>query len=284
VRPGTYSEPVCIPVTAPPILLYGTNPDPSQTIIVFDNIAGLSVPVAGPNPCVVPGATASGLGTDGSVTLAVYAADFQAMNLTVSNDADESTVSPSQAVALQSRGDKVVFENVRFLGNQDTVLVKTSSTGAIARAYFKNCYVEGDMDFICSRGTAVFDGGEVRFMTSRRTTGNVVAPSTDARNPYGLLLTNVDLTAPDAQPGTVTLGRAWDESRVNLATYATNVATGTYPNGQALVRDSTLGAQIVLAAPWTSAATTSRPYSSVAGTYPGNRMYEYQNSGPGAAP
>jgi len=43
------------------------------------------------------------------------------------------------------------------------------------------------------------------------------------------------------------------------------VATGIYPNGQAVVRDSTLGAHIRAADPWAEAATTKRPFSSVAG-------------------
>ena len=50
----------------------------------------------------------------------------------------------------------------------------------------------------------------------------------------------------DAPPaaGSTHLGRAWDESQVDVATYTTNVATGTYPNGQALVRASVLGPHI----------------------------------------
>jgi pectinesterase len=81
----------------------------------------------------------------------------------------------------------------------------------------------------------------------------------------------------------VHLGRAWDESGKDLATYAMQAATGMYPNGQALIRESTLGAHIRTTDPWAEAATTKRPFSSVAGTYPANRLYEHGNTGPGAA-
>ena len=53
---------------------------------------------------------------------------------------------------------------------------------------------------------------------------------------------------------------------------------GVSPNGQALVRDSVLGAQIRVANPWSPAATTARPVSAE-----GNRLWELHNSGPGAA-
>jgi pectinesterase len=285
VLPGIYREPLCIPANAPPLTLYGAQADATLTTVVFNNIAGMSLPVTTPNPCVTPSSTATTLGTDGSATVAVYANDFQAMNLTFSNDADESTVSSgTQAVALHSRGDKAIYQNLRCLGHQDTILVKTSATTAIARAYFKDCYAEGDMDFICGRGTAVFEGGEVRFVTTRRSTGNILAPSTQAQNPYGFLLIRTNLTGPSATAGSVTLGRAWDESQVDVATYRTNVAAGgAYPNGQALIRESVLSEAVQSAAPWTSAATTSRPFSSVATDgLPANRLYEYDNSGPGS--
>ena len=87
--------------------------------------------------------------------------------------------------------------------------------------------------------------------------------------------------ASGATGGGMTLGRAWDESQVDVATYTTNVATGIYPNGQAVVRDSTLGAHVNGSAPWAAAATTSRPFSSSpTATLPANRLYEFNDTGP----
>ena len=49
------------------------------------------------------------------------------------------------------------FENVRFIGNIGTLYVKSSVETIKARSYFRDCYIEGDQDFIVGRGTAVFD-------------------------------------------------------------------------------------------------------------------------------
>ena len=54
------------------------------------------------------------------------------------------------------------FENVRFIGNIGTLYVKSSSELIKARSYFRDCYIEGDQDFIVGRGTAVFDHCEIK--------------------------------------------------------------------------------------------------------------------------
>lgn len=279
VLSGTYREVVCVPDTAPPITLYSTNTNPADTVIVYDHLSGHTVDSV-VNPCAPP--SGETYGTSGSSTFAVFAAQFQAKNLTISNDGDESTVSSgTQGVALLTKADKLVFENVTLLGNQDTLLVGTTNVATIQRAYFKGCTIEGDVDFICGRGTAVFDGGEIRQATDRRTNGNIVAPSTDSRNPYGFLITGASFTAEaGVQAGGVTLGRAWDESQVDTATYAANVASGVYPNGETLIRNSTLGPHINATSPWAAAATTARPFSSTDGEFPRNRLYEFENTGP----
>jgi pectinesterase len=285
VSPGIYREVVCVPTVAPPITLFSTTADASQTVIVNNNYSGKPKAAGVPaNPCN-PNLSGTTYGTSGSATFAVFSKDFQAKNITISNDTDETGVTGAQAVALMTQADKLIFENVRFLGNQDTLYVKSPSTSAVSRAYFKGCYVEGDVDFIFGRATFVLDGCEIRYLAARQGGGSTpLSPSTDARNPYGLLVINSQFTADAATPvASVYLGRAWDESQVDVATYTMNVATGVYPNGQALVRDSVLGAHIRAADPWRAAATTSRPFSSTPTTLPANRLYEYNNSGPGSA-
>ena len=286
---GIYREMVCVPSSAPPITLYGTGPDPAATVIVNGNYSGKpKASGQSANPCN-PNLSGTTYGTSGSATFAAYAKEFQAKNLTFSNDTDESAVGAAsgvQAVALMTQGDKLVFDNVRMLGNQDTLYVKSPGVSMVSRAYFKNCYVEGDVDFVFGRGTFVLDGCEIKYLATRVATGsgNVVAPSTDARHPYGILVIHSRLTAEAAAAGTAYLGRSWDEGAGDLAGYAAAVTTGVYPNGQALIRDSVLDAQIRPVDPWRPAATTNRPYSSTAGTYPANRLYEYNNTGPGSVP
>lgn len=285
VAAGTYREVVCVSSSAPPITLYGTNPDASQTVIAFDNYSGKPKEPGTPaNPCN-PSLDSATFGTSGSATFAAYAREFHAKNLSFVNDTDEATAAGGvQGVALMTQGDRIVLENVRALGNQDTLYVKTPNVSTVARVYLKDCYVEGDTDFIFGRGTFVLDGCTIHSVTNRTANGVVLAPSTPWQNPYGILIINGTFTADAAAAAQSThLGRAWDESQGDVATYAANVLTGVYPNGQAVIRNSTLGPHIQSAAPWRPAATTSRPFASVAGMYPANRLYEFGNTGPGSA-
>jgi pectinesterase len=296
VSPGTYRETVCLPAGAPPVTLYGTGRDPTQTAIVFGNYNGESLDGgASVNPCTSASASATTVGTAGSATVAVFANDFQAKNITFSNDVSLSTLSTTtgtQAVALMTQADRVVLDSVRVLGHQDTLYIETPGAGTVVRAYVKNSYIQGDVDFIFGGATFVLDGCQIQFVSDRKSSGQALAPSTNSRNPYGGLVVGSNFTADgNTVAGTVGLGRAWDRSCVDVPTYVSNcVASGSYPNGQAVVRDSTLGAHIGVA-PWLAAATTKRPYCDTAwncvpdgGTCPANRLFEYKNTGPGSAP
>jgi pectinesterase len=281
---GTYREVVCVPSNAPPITLYGIDADAGRTVIAFDNYSGKAKAAGTPaNPCS-PNTNATSFGTSGSATFAVLAQDFVAKNLTIANDTDEDEANGNlQAPALLNQGDRALYDNVRVLGNQDTLLAKSPDVDTVARAYFKSCYIEGDTEFILGRGTIVLDGCTIQSLTDRLS-GAVFAPSTDSRNPFGFLVTHSTFTADSgADDSSIRLGRAWDENQNDLAAYADLVDTGAYPNGQLLVRDSVLGAHIDADEPWRSASTSNRPYDSVAGEYPANRLYEFGNTGPGSA-
>jgi pectinesterase len=135
----------------------------------------------------------------------------------------------------------------------------------VARSYFKSCYVEGDVDFIFGRGTAVFDACTIQYLTARKSGGTVFAPSTEGAHPFGMLVIGSQISS-DSGTNSTYLGRAWDDS------------SGTSPNGQIVIRESALDASIRSTAPWTT-STQGRAYSAS-----GNRMYEYKNTGAGAAP
>lgn len=285
VSAGSHREVVCVPSGAPPITLYGTSADATQTRIVFDNNAGRPKEAGSPaNPCN-PNLNGTTFGTSGSATLAVMASDFAALNLSVINDTDEDDAQGSvQAVALLVQGDRTIFDNVRVLGNQGTLLAKSSSVDLVSRSYFRNCFIEGDTEFILGRGTLVLDGCTIHSLSERVDDGTVLAASTDARNPFGFLLSGVTFSADeDAGESSMRLGRAWDENQDDLASYRAAVPSGVFPNGQILVRNSTLGAHIELEQPWRNASSTSRPYASSPGDLPANRLFEFANVGPGSA-
>ena len=266
VMPGTYRELVCVDGSVP-ITLYSSESDAAKTTVVFGNYNGKTVDSTMTNPCSVPSKTT--YGTSDSTTVFVKAPRFEALNLTFANDLDESTAantSAVQAVALTTQGDQNVFRNVRLLGNQDTLQVKTSSVSVVARAYFKDCTIEGDTDFVFGRGTAVFDGCTLKYVAGRKTNSTHLAASTEAANTFGFLIVASKITGDASLSGTTYLGRAWDDS------------SGTAPNGQVLIRETEIGAHIVVASPWTT-STASRAFDA-----DGNRLYEYRNTGPGAAP
>lgn len=288
IKPGDYNEVVCVPSDAPPITLFSKSADASLTRIYFNNYSGKTKATTDKaNPCTAGTDT---YGTTGSATFSAFGKGFQAKNITIENDTDESKIDAAvavQAVALLTQGDRQIYENVRLLGNQDTFFAKTPAVDTIMRVFVTKSFIQGDTDFIFGRATLVLDQSEIRFISSRQgSKGYAIVPSTDARNPFGILVNKCTFTADEATTaGTIHLGRAWDESGKDTTVYAMQVATGIYPNGQALIRESTLGAHIRAADPWSEAATTKRPFSAVAtATLPANRLYEYGNTGAGAAP
>lgn len=284
VAPGTYREVVCVPAEAPPITLYGTGSEAARVVIVFDNYSGKPRAADTPvNACArSEGAT---IGTRASATFAASARAFHARNLSFVNDTDEASASTKsiQAVALAALGDQQIYEDVRVLGNQDSLLLYSADATSVARQYFERCYVEGDTDFVFGRATAVLDGCTIHSLGGRTQSGVILAPSTDASVEHGLLITDSAFTADAAvPPGSTHLGRAWDEGQVDMATYAAHVQGGVFPNGHALVQRSWLGPHITSEVPWRAAATTARPYAARSGDLPANRLYELDNRGPGA--
>jgi len=253
VKPGSYRGVVSISGSTP-ITIYGADTDATRVVIVNNASAD------------------SAGGTAQSSTFTSKAAGLQLMNLTISNDFPApSSGSNLQAVALYTTGDKTVLQNVRLHGFQDTLYVDSPSATAIARVYIKDSFIEGDTDFIFGRAVMVIDGGEIHYLSSRKGPGSGVhfAPSTHVNNMYGFLATHVNFTADAGAPSNkISLGRSWDQS-----------STPPTPNGQAVIRESTMGGHINKTAPWAAAATSGRAYSAT-----GNRFNEYCNSGPGAGP
>ncbi len=223
VKPGTYRATVVVPnkTSAPPITLYGSDPDASHTVLIFNN-ASNTIPTGG----------TAALGTSGSATFTNSSASFQAKNITFANDYTETGISNEQAVAFLNQGDRAQFENVRALGNQDTLYLKSVNAGTIARAYFRDSYFEGDTDFIFGRGTSVFDHCEIHTMGNSKITGTATgAPSTEVSNKYGFLYISSKFTADsNVTPGGTYLARQWYEGNRPQAV------------GKMIVRNSTIGA------------------------------------------
>ncbi|CAM4038568.1 pectinesterase family protein [Paenibacillus alkaliterrae] len=163
-------------------------------MLTYDNYAGRERPTGGT------------YGTSGSASVFVNGSDFTARNLTIENSFVESSVDVQnkQAVALNVRVDRHQFINVRFLGNQDTLLTNGGTQ------YFYQCYIEGDVDFIFGGSRAVFEESVIHSLDrgSSSNNGYITAASTMITEPFGYLFLNSKLTS-DAAAGTVWLGRPW---------------------------------------------------------------------------
>ncbi|MEH0632800.1 pectinesterase family protein [Streptomyces bottropensis] len=256
IAPGVYRETVAVSVARTGMTWIGASDNARDVVVVYDNAAGTPKPGGGT------------YGTTGSATTLVQADGFTARDITFANDwlrADHPEISGTQAVAIKVQGDRAAFLRCRFLGHQDTLYADSMALGTFARQYFRDCYAEGDVDFVFGRATAVFE--RCRFHTLTRTDlgsapyGFVFAPSTAGANPRGYLVTGGRITseAPDAS---YKLARPWVPS------------SDTTARPMLTVRESHLGRGIDAVAPYTN-MSAGFPWQD-------QRFAEYRNIGPGA--
>lgn len=183
IAPGTYTEK--LRVDRPAITLCGQKGQEKSTILAYGDGADTPKPDGGT------------LGTSGSASVNLSASDVSVENLTISNTRGAGI----QAVALLVTGERVQFKNARFLGHQDTLYVKSGSQ------YFKDCYVEGTVDYIFGAATAVFDTCTVHSVGGGSA---VVAPNTDRATPFGIVFLGGNLTAATSvKASSQNLGRNW---------------------------------------------------------------------------
>ena len=144
VKRGTYKEKLVIPQWLQNIEICGEDRD--NTIITYDDHANILYQPTG-----------KGMGTFRTYTLKIEGNDITLKNITIENNAARL----GQAVALHTEGDRLVFLNCRFLGNQDTVYTGMPNT----RLYFNGCYIEGTTDFIFGPSTAWFEQCHIFYRT-----------------------------------------------------------------------------------------------------------------------
>lgn len=191
IKAGVYKEKIIIPETKGAILMEGENHE--NTMITYDDYASKKNPEG------------KETGTTGSSTIFIYSDDFTAKNISFEN----SSGKVGQAVAVLTSGDRIAFENCRFLGNQDTLYLKGAQDlqdkTKPSRNYFKNCYIEGTTDYIFGAGTAVFENCTIY---SKESASYVTAASTPQENDFGFVFINSKITG-NAKDSSVYLGRPW---------------------------------------------------------------------------
>lgn len=241
IAPGVYREQLV--VERPNVTFLGE--DAENTVIVY-GLSAFEVLENGEKR-----------GTFRTASVRIDAQDFNARNITFSNDAGFGhTV--GQALALYVDGDRCCFENCRFLGSQDTLFtaplpLKEAQPGGfrgpgefkpriLGRHYYKNCFIQGDVDFIFGGGICYFENctlysrmpedrgneqnkdmqttdgqnaGSGKAQTTEKNSpppvyGYVTAASTPEGQPFGYVFENCRLTS-NCPEGTVYLGRPWRE-------------------------------------------------------------------------
>ncbi|WP_347304566.1 pectinesterase family protein (plasmid) [Croceibacterium sp. TMG7-5b_MA50] len=187
IAPGTYREKLWI--SKPNVHLVGEGAGPEGVVLVYgDSSVNVGNTYATPS---------------------VYAAadGFRADNLTIANDwGTRPGEENSQAVALAISGDKAVLTRVRILGRQDTLYL-SQPPNQVSRHVFRDCYIEGHVDFVFGNAKAYFQRCELHgvarsniFYTAQSRNG----PEEDS----AFVFSDCRLTAESAPDG-VWLGRAW---------------------------------------------------------------------------
>jgi len=229
IQPGLYYEKLV--VRKPGITLVGTNP--ANTIIY-----GYEADTGGIDGNILvevnylPKGTATEPGQKAAIPETPVAnCYFNAVNLTFYNKGAEWNKqwggAERRSETLGFKGvDKSYIENCVFLGQQDTIYFRSG------RIYMKDCYIEGDVDYICGGATTVFENCQLHSL--KYTNGNIIVAAAAADTGYtstseyanGYVFKNCKITANKAQAS------AKDGKKVTIG-------RGTWTGGSATAETST---------------------------------------------
>ncbi|GAB4854793.1 hypothetical protein Ancab_023378 [Ancistrocladus abbreviatus] len=181
IGPGEYKEKIKIERSVPYITLLG---DPKN------------------KPTLTFGGTAAQYGTVDSATLIVESDYFVAANLIIANSAPrpDGKRKGAQALAVRISGEKAAFYNCRLLGFQDTLCDDKGSH------FFKDCYIEGTVDFIFGDGRSIYMNTEIHVIPGDPVAIIAAQAGKDKKDPGAYVFVHGRITGTG---GTAILGRAW---------------------------------------------------------------------------
>lgn len=227
IGPGIYREKLV--VSRPNLTFQGEGSDRQDTVLCWGDAALDEMPEGDRR------------GTFRTASVRIDTHDFTARHLTFRNDAGYGC-DVGQALALYVDGDRICFEDCCLLGSQDTLFtaplpLKEAIPGGFkgpgadrpriqGRHYFRDCLIQGDVDFIFGGGISWFEScvlfskmPENKRKKDHRASdpadgspicGYITAASTPKDQPFGYVFRHCRLES-DCPPGTVMLGRPWRE-------------------------------------------------------------------------
>ncbi len=182
IKNGVYKEKITLAPTKTHVRMIGQSAD--STILTFDDFADR------------PNRFGEKMGTTSSSSFFLMGDYFVAENISFANSAGPV----GQAVAGRVDGDKVAFIGCKFLGFQDTLYPH----GEQSKQYYRNCTIEGTVDFIFGWSTAVFDSCTIVCKEK----GYITAASTNEGTKHGFVFLDSKITGP-AENESFYLGRPW---------------------------------------------------------------------------
>lgn len=126
-----------------------------------------------------------------------------------------SKAATERAAAMCVETDQAEFFDCSFLSSQDTLYTAGDKNGCQGRMYFKNCYIEGQTDYIFGSGSVVFDECTLNWKgyseTNKSNPGYVTAVRpADTTGCKGYLFRDCTVTAnPDLTVAPGFWGRTW---------------------------------------------------------------------------
>lgn len=184
IMPGIYREKLTLDVYKDKVRIIGLGTSPDEVRVVWNDHTGK----------VVDNHTMT---TYDTWTFSIQADDVYLENMTIDNDAP---LGEGQAVALETRGDRIHIHSCRLIGNQDTFFTK----GYVSRVRVTDSYIEGTTDYIFGPSIVLFED----CVLHSKSDSYITAASTTERNKYGYVFRRCSLThAPNVKK--LFLGRPW---------------------------------------------------------------------------
>ncbi|KAK9058813.1 hypothetical protein SSX86_023656 [Deinandra increscens subsp. villosa] len=180
---GTYKEKVNVKKTKSNLIIQGQGL--GNTFIVWNDIA------------------AKTNGTIFSYSVGVFAPKFMAHAVSFKNTAplpSPGTVG-GQGIAFRIAGDQAAFYSCGFYGFQDTLHAD------VGRHYFKQCFIEGTIDFIFGNGRSLFEDCTINSVAAGPGINGAVAAHQrgSLQEKTGFSFVNCKIVGK----GNIWLGRAW---------------------------------------------------------------------------